>query len=245
MPIDGFHNAKCRFIRPVAQDMIFGILALAMASAVLLNPGCAQPPPPASTTKSPAQANTFHTGLMYWAGPRGILDRDWYLVVAGTVVQTEAKSDPNSTMPAWVDGRLKVERILFVAPQAVSVVPTNLEYFESEGFDGLKPGDKVIVFVNQYDTSDGIIPMLGSNCRIGIKVDDWKDPIVSLVQETAPYLNGESLSQLRKYLQVKDHAQQWHRFDKEVVDAILSGSYERLMATRSKNASTNPGPQPN
>ena len=144
-------------------------------------PNAAQSAPTAATPQAVA-SDTFSAGVMYWATPRPVLCKDWYVVIAGTVSETHLKVIPELAKQRFTEGTLKVERVLLSLPTEREAAPANFAYFKSDGFEGLKCGDKVIVFVNEYDGGYGIIEAAGTNSKLGIKVRSWDDPVVGAIE---------------------------------------------------------------
>lgn len=117
-------------------------------------------------------------GRMYWVGSRYLLGRDHGLVVTGTVreMATMKPDNPSLRGRQWtVEARIEVHTI-FVDSKRPPVAP---KFVVSELASGLHVGDKVIVFGTKYEGSYGQIEALGSNSRLGIKIEDWSDPIVA------------------------------------------------------------------
>lgn len=139
-------------------------------------------PPATTTTPQVVASDTFSAGVMYWATPLPVLCKDWYVVIAGTVLEIHQEVVPELAKQRYTAGTLKVDRVLLSLPTEKEAAPLNFVYFKSDGFEGLKRGDKVIVFVNEYDGGYGIIEAAGSNSKLGIKVRNWDDPIVRAVE---------------------------------------------------------------
>jgi hypothetical protein len=87
---------------------------------------------------------------------------------------------------------------------------------ESDGFEGLKRGDKVLVFVNEYDGGYGIIEAAGSNCKLGIKVRDWDDPIIEAVEAMTrdPQMAKRPDDRI-EVLKNPKYAEVWQRFSRK------------------------------
>ncbi len=145
---------------------------------LLIAGGCQQGVVPAGPT--PDGKNTFYTGLMYWATDIHLIESDCYLVVAGTVIQTQPTRLPANGEPS-VRGLIRVERALMVSPKARVRWGSGFEYISTDGCDGLKPGDHLVVFVDEYDP-DGILPKAGTNTRVGIRIESWDHPVIKAVQ---------------------------------------------------------------
>jgi hypothetical protein len=138
--------------------------------------------PAVAPTPQADAADIFTASVMYWATPRPILCKDWYVVVAGAVTETHPETIPGLAKERYTMGTLKVERVLLSLPTEREAAPARFAYFKSDGFEGLRRGDKVLVFVNEYDGGYGIIEAAGSNCKLGIRVRGWDDPVVKAVE---------------------------------------------------------------
>jgi hypothetical protein len=176
--------------------------------------------------------SVFHAGFHYWAEPRPLLSRDWLLVVGGTVacrhIDTGASRDRSYLYP----GGILCEKAFYVERDRRE--PGDWSYPQkylalSDGLDGLQAGDKVIVFVSEFDGGAVVLPALGSNCRVGIKVDSWDDPIVVAVEKLCRAKDP------REALKDAKVQQAWRRFDDVGVEATLRGtSYLEIQEEREK-----------
>ena len=75
--------------------------------------------------------------------------------------------------------------VLLRLPTRKDSAPATLRYFKSAGFEGLMLGDKVVVFVNEYDGGCGIIEAAGSNRKLGIKLRNWSDAVIGAIDVIA------------------------------------------------------------
>jgi hypothetical protein len=180
-------------------------------------------PSPAST---PARVfdEEADVGLMYWATPMPILCKDWYLVVGGTVLETHEEAGHGAHPDPFISGTLAVERIFLNLPTRNYAVSQGLKRFKAEGFDGLRRGDKVIVFANEYDGGYGIIAVPDSNCKIGIKVAGWDEPIVGAVEEMIRRERSENNGAIRAEM-LKDarYAEIWRPYSSKGIAYLLEG----------------------
>jgi hypothetical protein len=200
----------------------------------LLCAGCRNPAEPVrssanaaktpSPVKSPARVfeEEARAGYLYWATPTPILAREWRLVLGGTVVETHPDTahygDHKKTFAA---GTLRVEKIFLNLPTENYIVSPNVKRFKSDLFDGLKPGDKVIVFAVEYDGGYGLIEVPDSNCKIGIKVDRWSDSIVGAVErmiERTPEGDWKSIAEM---LGDPAYAEIWRPYSPRGIDHLL------------------------
>lgn len=160
-------------------------VAISSVCLAVLLLGCAKPKslPVLPSGEGQRDGTGFGTSMQYWANPREILARDWYLVVVGTVRQTQV--GPEEYLWTPVHGIIDVQEVLYCSPECRRVDKNRLKTLQANGFHELKAGDKVIVFVNEYDGGDGIVPVSGTNCRMGMKLKGWNDPFLQLVRDTA------------------------------------------------------------
>jgi hypothetical protein len=119
---------------------------------------------------------------------------------------------------------MSVDKIFLNLPTRDDVVSSSIKRFKSEVFDGLTAGDKVIVFVNEYDGGYGIIEVPDSNCKIGIKVKGWDDPIVGAVERMVA--NRETVNSMdarRDMLKDQAYADLWRPYSGKGIDYLLKG----------------------
>lgn len=129
-----------------------------------------------------ADGKPIDIGLMYWCEFPLLIDGDWRFVVGGTVLNVRAQPENEDTGYAEVTGVVRIERVFLHRPTPHRQY-TNQSRVTCGGFDGLKPGDKVILFAHEYEDHFGIPKVSGSNCRVGIKVSDWNEPIVGAIEK--------------------------------------------------------------
>jgi hypothetical protein len=164
----------------------------------------------------------MHVSHMYWAIPQPILCKDWYLVVGGTVLETHKEEGHDAHPRPYVGGTMTVERIFLNLPTRNYAVSPNLKIFMSNAFDGLKRGDKVIVFVNEYDGGYGIISVLDSNCGIGIKVKSWDEPIVGAIEAMIRGGGGgKNIDARKEMLKDANTVKVWRRYSSRGIAYLL------------------------
>lgn len=141
-------------------------------------------------SKSPSAApkvgvEGFGFATLYWAHPQFLTANDWQMVFAGTVVKVKSEKDRISDFTRrFKTGEIKVERIFLDLPESEGAKPGDI--YGSEGFDGLKRGDKVIVFIKAFYEEQFVrVDVADTNTRLGIKVKSWDDPIVAAVEKAA------------------------------------------------------------
>ena len=168
-------------------------------SAVILLNGCAADFPIEETKNKPAPEHiskidlsklsdgSFSISTIYWAGSRGVAEEDWQAVFGGTVVEVkEERADPKDLKSRkFVNGAIKIEKIFLNLPDTDEIGIGSI--VRSEDFDEMKKGDKIIFFVNGIIYEGGYcrVEVAGTNSKLGFKVKDWNDPIVSAVEKTA------------------------------------------------------------
>lgn len=141
-----------------------------------------------SSTQMPRQqsdGNTFGVSHLYWASPRPLLMEEWDMVFAGTVVEVKSEKENMSGdfVRHFKTGKIKVARVFLDSATGKRIAIG--DYFEGEGFDGSKRGDKVIVFINAsyYEESLARTDVEGTNSKLGFKIKNWDDPIVTAVEK--------------------------------------------------------------
>jgi len=125
-------------------------------------------------------ASTFSAQFLYWAPAKPILCQEWYVVLSGTVLETH-EEDFGELRGHGTAGTMNIERIFLNVPSDHESLPAGAKVFASDLFDELKPGDKVLVFVSEYDGGYGILEAHGSNIRQGIRLDSWDHPVVQML----------------------------------------------------------------
>ena len=166
--------------------------------AVLLLNGCAAEIPVQETKAELAPETISKVELMqlsngsflfpnlYWANPVGVA-ANWDAVYGGTVTEVKSESDDPADKDSrkFVEGAIKVEKIFLNLPDSSEIDIGST--IRSEDFDGLKKDDKVIVFINnKYEGGYVRVKIEGTNSKLGFKVKDWNDPIVSALEKVAP-----------------------------------------------------------
>ena len=126
------------------------------------------------------KATVFNPGFMYWSGPY-LLSSDWAAVLTGTVEEVE-KYNPKSYLTLY-KGKIKINDVLFSrSTKKAKFVKT--DYLACDGgFKDLKAGDRVIVFLTEYEDGFAIADYSGTNCQLGIKVKTFNDSVVAAVKD--------------------------------------------------------------
>ncbi len=150
------------------------------------------------------------------AEPVEVLADRWDVVLAAEVQTTEKKRLWHKAGPERVGGRLAIREFLYKNPKDKSIDPQKAKFFKlTDGLRGLKAGDKVLVFAIRHDDAYGITPKSGSNCRIGIKVENWNDPIVKATRAAC-----KGPVSLATVLKNPKHFEARRRFNKSIADRI-------------------------
>ena len=137
-------------------------------------------PEAVAETASAKPAPEFSAQFLYWAPAKPVLCQEWYVVLSGTVLETH-EEDLGELRGHGTSGTMSIERIFLNVPSRKESVPSGAKVFASDLFDGLKAGDKVLVFVSEYDGGYGILEAHGSNIRQGIRLDSWDHPVVQML----------------------------------------------------------------
>jgi hypothetical protein len=132
---------------------------------------------------------SFEFPTLYWATPGGIAEKNWQAVFGGTVIEVEnvqeKKSDGFPFPRKYVKGAVKVEKIFRNLPDSSEIAVGSV--IRSEDFDGLKKGDKVVLFIEEiYEGGFVRIETDGTNSKLGFKVKDWNEPIIAALEKLTP-----------------------------------------------------------
>jgi hypothetical protein len=163
----------------------------------------------------PARRDLYDLGFAYNHPFRPILTRKW-LAVVGVKVSYTWDSKPDSAGGHRVLGEAKVEKTFFQDRERCVAKGWYLgkSRLRSDGFEDLKGGELVIVFISDSEKGAFIAPNMGGSCQIGIKVSDWNDPIVAAVEAVC------RADDRRKALDDAKVAEAWRRFDKAGVATL-------------------------
>lgn len=146
------------------------IRAFTLIFLLLVNLGCEK----ASVEDS---SKRYSAGFMYWYHPT-VLQEHWEIAIVGEVIEVETakieelNSELNLTKVA---GKLKIHEKIFAK--------NNLSFdydsvTSTAGFDGLKQGDKVLMFLTHYENAYNFGAFEGTQTMLGVKLDSFSDPIV-------------------------------------------------------------------
>lgn len=145
---------------------------------------------------------------MNWVSQTVLTGGRWAVVLAGTVTETHKERDPFYGGDV-VSGTLKINKVLLQRGTRDKIFKS-ASFMTSRGFDGLEVGDKILVFVVEYDGGYGIPNYHGSGSKLGIKVRDFDEPILSAVEAMIQHPE-------RNMLKNKRHLAAWQRCDPEGV----------------------------
>ncbi|HQU93105.1 MAG TPA: hypothetical protein PLK77_12445 [Pyrinomonadaceae bacterium] len=129
---------------------------------------------------------SYEFSTVYWATPRGVAEDDWKAVYGGTVtdVKKEVDDPSDETSRKFVSGSIRVEKIFRNLPDSSEIAIGSI--VRSEDFDGLKKGDKAIIFIQDiYENGFVRAEIAGTNSKLGFKVETWNDPIVTALEKVA------------------------------------------------------------
>lgn len=123
--------------------------------------------------------NIHRAGFMYWYDPTP-LQADWSLVVSGTVLSLQKIAGPQQTTATA--GQIKIHRILYTPP--LSKAPQfNADILEIDGgFEQLNIGDKLLVFLVEYENDHAMPDYRHTPTHLGFRLDSFSAPIVTAVQ---------------------------------------------------------------
>lgn len=184
------------------------------------NPTAPAPAPSDIIKPKVINGGTFKVGYMYWARSPLLL-KDWSVVLSGTVSEIyrhQLKGDqinPEGTMA----GVVKIHEI-YSRRSTQKVDFQNASFFKSSGgFDGLKKGDKIIVFIDSYDGGYGVVPVSDTHCHLGLKITGFDDPVIDA---TKMWLSkkGDFFEQGKLAVDEK-FAKVWRKYDKVGLEAFL------------------------
>jgi hypothetical protein len=170
-------------------------------------------------------SDRFHCGYMYWAPARPLLCHDWRAVVVGTIAEIIEDADASGTL-RLTGGRLAIDEVLLdrPVPQEAFGVRTTMSLMG--GLDGLAAGDRVIVFITEYDGGYAVQEAAGSNCKVGIRLTHAADPILGIVRRTIAVGSRDALKDRRV-------AAVWREYESIGVDAVLRDvSHLQIVAER-------------
>ena len=153
--------------------------------------------------EAPADGATLHIGYMHWAAPRSVLDGPSILIVGVTVEKLEERAGEGAEGRKVVQGTLSVHEVFRSEPNTYEGQTRII----SDGFAGAAVGDKLILFLREYEGTPALAPAEGSTSPVGIKVDTWDAPIVGAVRR---YADGKAK------LDDQDEAKLWAEYGVEL-----------------------------
>ena len=197
------------------------VLALAALATALR---CTPSDPPARHADADAVAPTprIDLGLMYWALPRYVLGDDHALVFGAVVEDTDPRpaDRPDLRGDTIHNATLRVDRVLHQRAPADADPdrpPPRLrpgDLVTTDAADGVRPGDRILVFATAYEGSYAILPRLGTTTSLGIVVSSWSDPIVAA---SARWLAGTA------DFRNEADAAPWREYGAAAIDCLLDG----------------------
>jgi hypothetical protein len=125
------------------------------------------------------QPDIYNAGFMYWYGPT-LLQTQWHAVLTGTV--TSVSMTRVAEGGSLFEGELRIERVVFAKPTR-DLKTFSVDIIRCDGgFDGLSKGDKVLVFLIEYEGNYNIPDYQGSSCHLGVKLKTFNDPIIEAAE---------------------------------------------------------------
>lgn len=128
-----------------------------------------------------------------------IKGEDSRLVLIGEVVTIGLPTRQSSEDSTYTRGRLQVNRILH-CPRQYSKQVAEIRVIESDGFEGLQLGDRLILFMVPYEGEYAIPTWSCLNSRIGVRLpgpgssEYFDEPAFIKMIENKLYLPADSLS---------------------------------------------------
>lgn len=155
---------------------------LILISIFILVVGCRVRPP------------VYDAGYIYWYGPTLLEASPWSAVISGNINSVDpAVKDEKGT---FYGGEIEIKSVIFSSPtKDVKAFSSNVLKCNG-GFSGLSKGDKVLVFLIEYEGDHAIPEYQGSSCNLGVKLKSFNDPIIEAARRTA--MNG--------FIDQKDHS---------------------------------------
>lgn len=175
---------------------------------------------------------------------------EWDMVFAGTVVQVKSEKENMSGhyVRHFKTGKIKVARVFLNSATGQRIAIG--DYFEGEGFEGSKRGDKVIVFIGAtyYEGSLARTDVAGTNSKLGFKIKSWDEPIVAAVEKVTrctkivekwveghrPHFRAKvydcQFERDKMIVEDKELANIWRRYDPQGIEFLLE--VQRSMGER-------------
>ena len=159
----------------------------------------------------------FHAGFMYWC-ERPLFQKDWYVIVAAELEKIEEIPGGGAHPDNFTQGTFRIHDVLQALPTK-GVIFKNASQISTTGCEGLNVGDKVLIFVDEYDGGYGLVPVVGSNCRIGITIEAFDAPIVAAVKTWITH--EENIHEHAKLLLDHRYTAIWQQYGYMGIDSWL------------------------
>ena len=159
-----------------------------------------------------AGRDTYRAGYAFWYGTTVLREREWYVVFIGEVIKVWEENHP--LLKKYISGRIRVHKILKNRSTDKEKF-VNIKYFKGGNFYGLKIGDKVIVFLIEYQNAYALPDYKSLVTKIGYRLDSYQDKIVEVVKEQINVDMYGNKKFLKKYVNV------WKKYDPTGVKEML------------------------
>lgn len=159
----------------------------------------------------------FYASFMYWC-ERPLFQKDWYVIVAAELEKIEETPGYGAHPDNFIRGTFRIHEVLQALPTK-GVVFKNASQISTQGCEGLNIGDKVLIFVDEYDGGYGVVPVAGSNCHIGIKIETFDAPIVAAVKTWLTH--EENVHEQAKLLLNPHYTAIWQQYGYMGIDSWL------------------------
>ena len=148
--------------------------------------------PSAQTAPESGPGEIFPGGFMGWATEQGLDTSTAPVVLTAEVVSADcreaaATGQAHGRAGQWVT--LRIESCLKLDRQGAPGVPAEAwldparhRWLATGGGEGLWPGDKVLILLEEYEGALAIPPRTGGGCRLGARLSGWDDPLLEAVR---------------------------------------------------------------
>ncbi|MEI7837290.1 MAG: hypothetical protein WCK05_12895 [Planctomycetota bacterium] len=135
---------------------------------------------------------TFRGGFLSWAAEQGLDTSTAAVVLTGEVVAADYREEAGAGHGTARTGQgvtIRIQNCLKLDRQGVPDVaangwldPAGHRWLATDGGDGLWPGDKVLILLEEYEGALAIAPRTGGGCRLGVRLSGWDDPAIEAVR---------------------------------------------------------------
>jgi hypothetical protein len=156
-----FRELSNRFVYYALFSLLFGVCI------VLLHSGCEKN----RALLEVSSDGVYGAGHMYWYHPVLFTTTSEFIVLCEVVEVGEPYQAPEEHQ-TWVDGTLKLEKIVRCKPELQSIAK-KISYIKTDGCNDVNVGDRVIVFMVEYEGGYDIPCWYSTNCDIGHKLPKY------------------------------------------------------------------------